>query len=468
MKKRRCIFASLLVLLGALFLFGCSHSDDDDDGTITITGAAGLAKIGADAAYPLDGKYELTQDITLTNWMPIGAAQTTPFSGTFNGAGHTITLNSFDSAAYTKFEFSDATTAVMLGLFWYIEDGVIENFQLDLNLGSLVSPLDLSGSVDSRMIGGVTGWMGGNTTLKNITASGILAVKMRGGSDSKLQCVGGIAGMINGNSEILDCASDVTVSIDSNSELCIGGIASNINDGGTIARCSAAGTISAVSTNRARAGGILGFNRGGVISQCYATGSVSAESPEDALAGGIAGISTAMIQNEIIEDCYATGTVTATATNSSKRACAGGIAGSHGADPDRGYTGTLTINRCYATGNVISNGGSSNKYSGGIAGTTTYEYDYGTFINACAALSGQLTGSDCGRIAGDLGTGVILTNNIANSGMTGGSFTNNTAIGKDGADVTLPAVQSDFKTTLGWDFTSTWVMSGGYPVLRWQ
>ena len=51
-----------------------------------ISDAAGLAAIGNDLA----GEYELTADIDLTGeWMPIGTSDA-PFTGTFDGKGHTI------------------------------------------------------------------------------------------------------------------------------------------------------------------------------------------------------------------------------------------------------------------------------------------------------------------------------------------------------------------------------------------
>ena len=69
---------------------------------IYISTAAELAKIGTDAAYPMNGDYVLCSDIDLsgTNWTPIGgyigpkgtidASEPNVFSGTFDGAGHVI------------------------------------------------------------------------------------------------------------------------------------------------------------------------------------------------------------------------------------------------------------------------------------------------------------------------------------------------------------------------------------------
>jgi hypothetical protein len=71
-----------------------------------------------------------------------------------------------------------------------------------------------------------------------------------------------------------------------------------------------------------------------------------------------------------------------------------------------------------------------------------------------------------GRVAGSA-SDVSLTNNIANSTMNDTSWTSN-ANGKDGADVTLPVNQSNFQSTLGWNFSTVWTWQGSYPVLQGQ
>jgi hypothetical protein len=70
-----------------------------------------------------------------------------------------------------------------------------------------------------------------------------------------------------------------------------------------------------------------------------------------------------------------------------------------------------------------------------------------------------------GRIAGD-GNSDSFNSNIANSAMTGGSFSSN-ANGADGADKDSAAIanQSTY-TDMGWDFSAVWKMESGYPVLR--
>lgn len=73
---------SLCVSFAAVVSFGAT--------VIEIDTAEKLRKIGADAAYPLDGDYILTADIDLSQivWTGIGGAD--GFSGTFDGDGHVI------------------------------------------------------------------------------------------------------------------------------------------------------------------------------------------------------------------------------------------------------------------------------------------------------------------------------------------------------------------------------------------
>jgi hypothetical protein len=168
-----------------------------------------------------------------------------------------------------------------------------------------------------------------------------------------------------------------------------------------------------------------------------------------------------------IRSCYATGNVSATATGTTGEIRAGGLIGGNS---DHG--GDVTIEYCYAAGNVSATGG-TNINAGGIIGRH-FTQNGGTFdIKACAALNQQITCSSSygiGRIAG-YSYSATLENNIANSAMTGGTFSDKTANGKDGKDgedVSLPVAQTTFQNTLGWDFTNTWKMPGGYPVLKWQ
>ena len=91
-----------LVLSGVITLPIESGLVSAASAVIQISSAQDLAKIGKDASFPMNGDYELTQDIDLSsidNWVPIGGASGESyglvsgervFSGTFDGKGHTI------------------------------------------------------------------------------------------------------------------------------------------------------------------------------------------------------------------------------------------------------------------------------------------------------------------------------------------------------------------------------------------
>ena len=95
---------------------------------ITINNIYELQKIGKDASYPLDGEYELTQDIDASdtiNWnngqgfVPIGT-ENNPFEGKFNGNGYKI------RRLYIRFMQEN------VGLFSYVgKSGEITNLGIE-------------------------------------------------------------------------------------------------------------------------------------------------------------------------------------------------------------------------------------------------------------------------------------------------------------------------------------------------
>ena len=105
---KRIVFLVLsLAVLALLASCGPLGGDVEDPGlarVYTIETAEDFAKIGS-TGFPLRGKYELTSDLTLTNWMPIGAEQGSPFTGTFNGgAGRRFKAARFISTYGKKFK----------------------------------------------------------------------------------------------------------------------------------------------------------------------------------------------------------------------------------------------------------------------------------------------------------------------------------------------------------------------------
>jgi hypothetical protein len=167
--------AAAFLALGAIFFTACESGVGVEDGLsanssravgapIPITSAAELEKIGTDDDdYPIDGEYVLAADLVLSNWepVPVTASGEPAFTGTFDGAGHTITLSSFSKAA-------TGGTNAYLGLFRQISDGQVSNLTVILALGT-VSP---TSTPNAAYFGGVTGSADSNTTFSHITITG--------------------------------------------------------------------------------------------------------------------------------------------------------------------------------------------------------------------------------------------------------------------------------------------------------
>jgi hypothetical protein len=149
----------------------------------------------------------------------------TPFMGIFDGNGHKITNFTINGGSI-----------VDVGLFGYIDGGLIKNLGLD-----------------------------------NFTVSG--------GSNSS--DVGGLAGSNDGT--ISNCYSTGAVS----GFVGVGGLVGD-NHLGSISNCYSTGMVSGVSSSF-RVGGLVGWNYVGNISNCYSTGSVSGSEEVGGLAGSSGG-----------------------------------------------------------------------------------------------------------------------------------------------------------------------------------
>lgn len=203
----------------------------------------------------------LTDDIDLSGeaWTPIGnysASTSLKYTGTFDGAGHTI---------------SNLTTV----------DNSSSNYQ------------------------GFVGYLGTNGVIKNLTLD----------ESSVAGCyyVGGICGYNSGTTE--NCANTDTV----NGEQYVGGVC-GYNEGGTITNCANGGAVTStyqyvggvcgrmmsgsiescyntgsVSVNYRYVGGVCGENNNGTIESCYNTGAVNG----DFYVGGVCGANSGTIKS-----CY--------------------------------------------------------------------------------------------------------------------------------------------------------------------
>ena len=210
-----------------------------------------------------DGNYQLTADITVT--APYGNDITgfTGFTGTFDGNGHTVTL---DIAASTA----------NVGLFSKLADGAV--------VKNVITAGSISGKVNN--VGGIAGTADGNVTIENCknTAS------IKGGKGA-----GGILGYSEPGSGFVTISSCANMGSVSGTRKQVGGIAGNVVGTHIIRNCYNQGDIS-------DGAGILGRGTKGVlVENCYTVGSVETN-------GAIIAVSSSSYSSDEpcrIVNCYA-------------------------------------------------------------------------------------------------------------------------------------------------------------------
>ena len=215
----------------------------ESDGSYTVTSADGLMNV---AELVNGGKTDinitLDTDIDLTgkDWMPIGTSN--PYTGTFDGGGHTIkglTVTTNDEYA---------------GLFGWLGDaGTVKNVVME--------GVQITKNHSSGFAGGVAGFSWG--TIENCSVSG---------SVSGTVYVGGVVGA-QWNGSITGCSSSATVK----GTVYVGGVTGQTNSSATLTACYATGNviIEIAPKKNISGGGLVGFNGGKGVRACYATGNVT-------------------------------------------------------------------------------------------------------------------------------------------------------------------------------------------------
>lgn len=196
-------------------------------GSAVQTLAEGTVSSAADfAAMEPDGSYTLVADITIT------APYTEAFSGTFDGAGHTVTLDIE----------SDSSNQ---GMFTKLVSGAaVKNVMVD------------GGVTGDSYIGGIAG----QATGAIITACANKAAVAASG-----RYVGGIVGM-GKDVTITNCYNQGAVSSTRTSSIYMGGIAGNISGAAEVRNCYNTGIITGVGGNTAA---VVGWNSATVGNSFY-------------------------------------------------------------------------------------------------------------------------------------------------------------------------------------------------------
>jgi hypothetical protein len=377
-----------------------AESGDSKTYTITVTRldssfagtgietAEDMAKIGVAGTHPLSGDYLLMNDITLTNWKPVGSAAT-PFSGSFNGNGKKITLASFSSAT-----ISDTAAAIdYIGIFGYVK-GASASAKAEIKNLTVNSTVNQSLTrARSSSVGLVASRAETAAVIENITLTGTLTLD----STHRLH-LGGAIGIINGADVVVkNCISSLNMNIipggsgvgsgsslaPATGDIYVGGIVGYFNNGAGIENCHVTGNITAdnlasptTGNGQVYVGGITGGSEynfsttyKGYIKDSSFTGTLSGRAKGSwTFAGGIAGTIVGGTVNDLnqttrIERCFAKGTVSVEGTNS-PYPYVGGIVGYN-------YYGAL-VSQSYFDGNVIcinrASGNFTQDYTGGIAG----------------------------------------------------------------------------------------------------
>ncbi|MDR1933837.1 MAG: hypothetical protein LBQ57_13555, partial [Spirochaetales bacterium] len=328
------------------------------------------------------GDYELAADITLPGgWTPLGTGDA-PFSGVFDGAGHTITLTGFDTAGVVGNSWStpwgDDTSLsghpVAAGIFSYTENASIKNLNITVNTS--VS-FEINSDNDFHFTGIVAG-LAKNTMFRDITVSGGGLFKAAKTDGDGILIFGGIAGFLEA-CKVYDCVVDIELEAEvTGAEASVGGLAGFGHlEGCFIENSAVKKDVKAVGTlsGGTDIGGLAGRYTTGHIKNSYMEGDVYAETNitdgAETSVGGLVGSGHGNNKSIIIENSHATGDVTAVTTGdgTDDKTAAGGIMGY---TSDEGGGSTL-IKNSYAAGTVSASADTGHVEAGGIAGRLRYD-----------------------------------------------------------------------------------------------
>lgn len=226
----------------------------------------------------------LTADIELSGetWTPIGS-ESTPYTGTFDGQGYTISGMTIENAESYSGLFGNVT-------------GTVRDF-------TVTGSITITGDKTVAKVGGAVGSLG--TASAGGTVSGVISgvdITVSAGNDH----IGGVVGSMPENSSptVESCVytGDINITVAAGS---VAGVVGYIRTG-TIQNCANWGGISINTGGNGSVGGILGYcNNGKIyIRNCYNSGVIAAEGTANV--GAIVGQNKST-QATVSNCCYLTG-----------------------------------------------------------------------------------------------------------------------------------------------------------------
>lgn len=317
----------------------------------------------------LDAHAIMENDISLTApWVPVGTKDA-PFTGTFDGGGHTI------SNFYTDYYLA------VVGMFLY-NNGTIQNLTVDTGQYNYVMATDSVAIICAVNRG----------TIRNCTSQG----SAYGYGNTSF--VGGIAALNFGT--ISDCTNTAFIG-GGCADACAGGIV-GVAAAGAITNCTNKGSVSLMDTGSPSSelcvGGIVGFNYQSSIERCTNQASVGSDSTLGYV-GGVAGLNNGLISNSL------------NSAQVSKQGLSGGVAGYIFTNPNTGMTAEVR-STLDTVGNMVYGKNEGGAVSNNFYKSTTT--DGGTSAGQIAVTDAQLkSGEIAYRLNGNSTSDVIWGQNLS-------------------------------------------------------
>ena len=440
----------------------------DEDGVYLIGNASQLlwfaSKVNSGET-GISGKLTANIDLTsVESWTPIGSLKQ-PFTGSFDGDGHSITGMSI------TFDSDDKSIgAPYLGLFGYVKGTADKKAEIK-NL-TLTGTLSITENYRNSYAysGGLVG-AAEYVSFTDVTTDVTVTAK-QGTAPYPWSYVGGFAGTVK-NADFLRCVNNGSVTSDGDY---VSGFAalsekttytSCMNNGAITARtkvggfgaevkstkatdCGNTGAISLVEygTGKQAIGGLFAEIRyGSALTRCYNTGAVTGDCYVGGLVGSVGSSSDATNGPSYIVDSYNSGAITG---HSDKYYCGiGGLVGKLDASSSRVYEQSY-VHNCYNTGTVTDLGLKTAGNPGAAIGVMHADYSEGSYLEVKDVYY---------RACGLEGLGMMVYSTMHDPSVF--------------VEMSAEAMKaSGFVTKLGASFkadgTCMQKVNGGYPILVWQ
>ncbi|MDL2221629.1 InlB B-repeat-containing protein [Parabacteroides sp. OttesenSCG-928-N08] len=346
------------------------HEEDKEFTLSSEEELAGLAYLVYKEKITFEGKTiqlaeDFNPDLSAHDWVPIGWDQTTPFMGSFDGQGNSI--------SGLKVGVGLTNMNISRGLFGFVQ---VPN-------GKTISFIDITLSAENGA--GISG-------SDRVMAYSAALIGNAYRNDNAIDCL----------LTLTNCHNEIPVSETGTMEFSnIGGLVGFAWTETTVENCTNSGAISTKHIS-ATAGGIIGCSvYSTTLSNCANYGSITATGSDDAEAGGLIGITNGALT---INHCLNSGAVTVSGPSNLTRA--GGLAGR--------CVGTLTLSASYSAATITSATGGT---IGGLVGAALYS-ESNISISDCFAAGSVLVEENqgiAGGIIGEFHTTVNATVSLSNN-----------------------------------------------------